>query len=109
MRKALHHLAEVNGITSFGPGWEPPRHTGDGANRGGTLFLANLAMASTAWVVVGGRVYARAFVVGAFGWDDYAILGALVSGRVTVSPPREASGAVGSLTREGRYLPTRLL
>lgn len=107
VRDAITRLAQANGVSGFEPGWEPPRYTGHEPDRGRTLIVMNVVTTAVAGVVVCGRVYSRAFVVGSFGWDDYSILGALVSGRVMISPPVEVNE--WSADARGITWPIRLL
>jgi hypothetical protein len=82
VRDAISHIAEINGIKGYEPGWMPPVYNDPNhvaPDHGGALFVANVLMAAAATGVVLGRTYTRAFVAGGLGGDDYAMLGAVVS------------------------------
>ncbi|PWW74261.1 hypothetical protein C7212DRAFT_365278 [Tuber magnatum] len=86
VRDAITHIAEVNHLSGYEKGWMPKGHTDPNAvaeHKGHSLFISNLALTAFAIVIVSGRIYARAFVAGGLGGDDYAMVGAAVrySGR----------------------------
>jgi hypothetical protein len=57
--------------------WPAPNYT-DPTTRGEALLIVNLVFISIAFITVGLRLYTRIWIKRWFGWDDAAIVVALV-------------------------------
>lgn len=79
----LKVFTEKNGLTEFGRDYIPPKYTDPNyvpAHLGHGLMVTSAVLLVITCFVVAGRYYARLFIAGGVGWDDFTI------GIATVSP-----------------------